>query len=301
MTETEPHVVVMSIIDTKPFCMLTTIHTEPFKQTEVTKMVYDATEKKKVPKAIQRLKISDDYNYGMNGVDVSDQLAKSYEIGGQGWRNAKWTTAVSQDIIKRSADAAYLLYERQCELDESARRALGGSPAAGSRSRSKPIRPLTHADFIESVAGGLIVTAYNVQKGINEGEKLKLTGEDAADPIRILDLLARSTGTVRVGGGGQPMAMRASPLTSTVSGDAKVAGAGHCLLPIPSEMKGARGNPPCNFADCPHNEACKKQKCGAGSAYVEKGRSRCAFYCPACSRNFHADCCNKYHGWGEYK
>ena len=104
-----------------------------------------------------------------------------------------------------------------------------------------------------------------------------------------------------MGGVAQPGAKRASPLTSTVSCDAKVAGAGHCLLPIPSEMKGARGNPPCNYADCPHNEACKKQKCGAGSAYVEKGRSRCGFYCPACSRNFHADCCNKYHGWGDYK
>jgi hypothetical protein len=39
-------------------------------------------EKKKVPKVIQRLQINDDYNHGMNGVDVSDQLAKAYEIGG---------------------------------------------------------------------------------------------------------------------------------------------------------------------------------------------------------------------------
>jgi hypothetical protein len=49
-----------------------------------------------------------------------------------------------------------------------------------------------------------------------------------------------------------------------------------------------------------HGARCKKQKCGAGSAYDERGRSRCAFYCPACDKNFHPDCCNMYHGWGEY-
>jgi hypothetical protein len=185
-------------------------------------MVYDATEKKKkVPKVIPRLAINDDYNHGMNGVDVSDQLAKAYEIGGPHWRNVKWTTAVSQDIIiKRSADAAYLIYERQCELDESARRALGGSPAAGSRSRSKPITPMSRVDFLESLAGGLIVTAYNVQKGINEGEKLKLTGEDAANPIRILKLTGEGT---------QAAAGRGSDLTAVYRFIAASGGAKLCL------------------------------------------------------------------------
>lgn len=298
----------MSIVESKPFCMLTTIHSEPTAQLEVTKMIYDREEKKKLPKLIPRLVVNDDYNHKMNFVDVRDQLAKNYEIGGPHWRHHKWTAAVSDDLIKRGGDAAYEIYRRVCELDEEERAAeeradasrRGDSPAAGSRSRARvrPIVPKSHLDFLEELAGGLIITAYNVQKGIREEDKLPLTGDGAADPIKVLELFSRSTGTVRMAS--SQSGKRAAPLSAAMSSEARVAGAGHCLQPIPATAKSKSGNPYCNFADCPYGAGNKQQKCGPGSVYMEKGRSRCTFWCPACKRYFHADCCNKYHGWGDY-
>ena len=303
MTPTPPHVVVVGIIESKPFCMLTTIHEDPFEEIEVEKKIWDPEKREKVPKKLARLKINDDYNHHMNGVDVVDQLAKNYEIGGPWWRRYKWTHAVSDDIIKRSVDAAFQLYKRRCELDEESRLAAlasapAGSPAAGSRARTaaRPIKPMSHLDFIEQVAGGLIITAYNVQQGISEDAKLALSGPTAADPVHVLELFSRSHGTVRLGDEALRGAKRASPLSAVVSGESAVTGAGHCLLPCPS----GQVNPRCVYPLCSYALANKPSACGKDSAYVQRARSKCAYQCPACQRAFHPECAMKYHGWGDY-
>jgi len=51
---------------------------------------------------------------------------------------------------------------------------------------------------------------------------------------------------------------------------------------------------------CIYGQACPEKKCGKDSANMQRGRSRCGFWCPACDRAFHPECCNKYHGWGDY-
>lgn len=343
MTATEPRVIVLGIVETKPFYMLTTVHTDPAAISSVTKKVWDPAVKKKVPVAIKRLQINCDYNMNMNAVDALDQLAKAYEIGGPHWRNAKWTAAIADDLTKRSADAGYMLYDRRCELDEDERlRALPAStapddsPARGVRSRaqtSNSIVSMSHMDFLEKVAGGLIILAYNEQQGIKPEERLPLS----ADPLAVLEAFARartsksttvrlqpsnggdttasgaggsSAGTGASGAGassGQPSLgsrKRAAPLKAASTTEPIVFGPGHCLMPLPADRDGTglgkKSNPYCVYEACPHGASNKHQKCGRGQAYVQTGRSRCQFWCPACERPYHADCCNRVHRWGDY-
>jgi hypothetical protein len=229
-------------------------------------------------------------------VDVNDQLAKNYEVGGPTWRCAKWTWAVSNDTIERAADTAYQIYECRCERDELARASRAGdSPASRTRTRTqpKPIKRMSHVAFLESVAEDLILLAHNVQGGIKDDQKLALSGEDKGDPIAVLGLLARSSGTVRMG-------KRKSPIQSAIASETLSSGAGHCLVPVPADKKWGFNNPFCSYDQCVHAEKNKAQKCSEGSVRMQAGRSRCAYLCPACDRSFHSDCCCLFHHWGDY-
>lgn len=67
MTKEAPHITITSIWEKDmpwpfwPFLMLSSIHTEPKKEIEVTKMIYDPVRREKVPTQLLRLALNDDY------------------------------------------------------------------------------------------------------------------------------------------------------------------------------------------------------------------------------------------------
>ena len=74
-----PNLVAFSVYDTKPVHFLSMSCTE-LKWIEKVKIVFDKKEEKRVQLRFLRCKVNDDYNNGMNGVDMADQLRGSYRI-----------------------------------------------------------------------------------------------------------------------------------------------------------------------------------------------------------------------------
>jgi hypothetical protein len=240
--------------------MLSTIHTTVDDVVKVRKRVFDYETGGKKEVEIERLVINDDYNHNMNAVDVCDQLRKMYEFGGKDWRNYKWSTPVVNAIIKTAADAAYMLYLERVRLDQATldgRRAAecapADSPARGVRARAQAIKltPRTHLQFQGKISEGLIVHAYNEQKGITEPLDVM-----TADPFEVTNLLAR-------GGKATVHAPSRRPPEASGSSTCVTSSQGHRLEPI---VKADRAtNPYCRYEHCPYGMKNKKQKCGEGS------------------------------------
>jgi len=74
-----PNLVAFSVYDTKPVHFLLMSCSE-LKWLEKVKLVFDKKEEKRVQMRFLRCKVNDDYNNGMNGVDMTDQLRGSYQI-----------------------------------------------------------------------------------------------------------------------------------------------------------------------------------------------------------------------------
>ena len=80
------------------------------------------------------LQAIDDYNNGMNKVDVWDQLAAYYGLDGTGWRDKKWWHLIAKSIIKGAADQGYVCYRRCIGIENKAVNAAARERAAGSPS-----------------------------------------------------------------------------------------------------------------------------------------------------------------------
>jgi len=104
-----PNLVAFSVYDTKPVHFLSMSCTE-LKWVEKVKLVFDKTEEKRVQLRFLRCKINDDYNNGMNGVDMADQLRGSYRID-RWMRKRKWWWAIWMWGVQVLLVNAYVLYK----------------------------------------------------------------------------------------------------------------------------------------------------------------------------------------------
>jgi hypothetical protein len=104
-----PNVVAFSVYDTKPVHILTTSVTS-LRWIEKQRKVYDPQEGQCLMMKYLRPNVIDDYNNGMNGVDVADQLRNQYRF--DHWmRKRKWWWSFWFWGIQVSLVNSYLLYK----------------------------------------------------------------------------------------------------------------------------------------------------------------------------------------------
>lgn len=104
-----PNVVAFSVYDTKPVHFLSTC-AQNLRWVEKTKRVFNPAEGHSIMMRFLRPKLTDDYNMGMNGVDVADQLRNQYRI--DHWmRKRKWWWSIWWWGIQVLLVNSYLLYK----------------------------------------------------------------------------------------------------------------------------------------------------------------------------------------------
>ena len=81
MTTSEPRVIVASVFDNGPVHMIDTIHTSAGIIT-IHKKRWDAETKAIIAKPLRILQLVDDYNHGMDWVDVKGQMGTGQEARG---------------------------------------------------------------------------------------------------------------------------------------------------------------------------------------------------------------------------
>ena len=82
----------MSVYDTKPVHFISMV-VDNIKWTEKKREVYDQSIGRMTTMKLLRLNVNDDYNYGMGGADIADQIRGSYRF--DHWvRNYKWWHAI---------------------------------------------------------------------------------------------------------------------------------------------------------------------------------------------------------------
>jgi Transposase IS4 len=126
-------VVGISIYDSKPFFYLTTMD-------EALRVV--KTKEYNDPytgevKTTYRLNCIDNYNHGMHGVDVADQLRNEYRPDGLWWRNRKWWWSVWIWLFGVVCTNAFVIYKANCKKSGAV--------------------PMTHLDFLEGLCDEMSV------------------------------------------------------------------------------------------------------------------------------------------------
>ena len=212
MTKSEPRVLCVSVFDNGPVHMISTIHKDGDKIVTIMRNRWDAAEHKVKPMPIERLMLIDEYNHTMDFVDIFDQLGHYYNLDGHVWRDRKWWMPIFKSIFKASCDQGYVVYKRVCEIAEAKRKAeldkaeneaearkqRSGDSPAGSAGKikleklraAKKIKSMPHFDFLEKIAEGFVIEAYNSTKS-KEESKIKL---DAYNLDRIERALAELRG-----------------------------------------------------------------------------------------------------------
>jgi Transposase IS4/SAP domain len=104
-----PNMVAFSVYDTKPVHFLTMAATN-LKWVEKCKRVFDKAEQRNVSHKFLRCQVIDEYNNGMNGVDVADQLRGSYRID-RWMKKRKWWWSIWMWGVQLLLVNAYILYK----------------------------------------------------------------------------------------------------------------------------------------------------------------------------------------------
>jgi len=135
-----PDILAMSVYDTKPVHMLSTV-AESVVWTKKTRKVWDG--KAKTEMAHLRLNVIDDYNSNMNGTDVADQLRGVYRP--DHWmRNRKWWWSYFTWALGVASVNAYKIYGSIYDDDVMWERV--GLP-----------RKWTHAEFLQELVFDLLL------------------------------------------------------------------------------------------------------------------------------------------------
>ena len=130
-------VVAMSVYDSKPVNMLSSIHTKVVMVVK-TRMVWDAAAKTRKAITFNRLNVIDDYNFGMNSVDLADKARMLYRPDTY-LRFKKWWWSIFVWLIGLVALNAYVLY--------------------AAKTRSLGLTPCTHKEFRARLAEQLCFSA----------------------------------------------------------------------------------------------------------------------------------------------
>ena len=356
MSVSEPRVLCVSVFDNAPVHMLDTIHTSAGIIT-IYKPRWDAATKKKVKLPLRILQVIDDYNHNMDYVDIRDHLSHEYNFDGGFWRDRKWWMPIFKELFKSSCDQGYVSYKRVCEMEEEAR--LVRVKAAEEKARSdfweevdsddedrvsvarrekeavdkvpkgRSILPMTHLIFLEKIAEGFVIEAYNSTKK-KDSDKMALDSYDLTRLERALAELrgdeAPSSGASGAGGRGTPgSATPGSAKGSATPGSSGRAGGQGVKRKLKAEVldDGALAEHQlvgeekhalidgkdavdrgfitesyrtksmfCAYKFCKIAAENKDTKCGEASARVQAGRAKASTYCmhPDCRRGYHATC-----------
>lgn len=104
-----PNLVAFTAYDTKPVHFLTMSCTE-LKWIEKAKVVFDKKEEKCVKIRFLRCSVNGDYNNGMNGVDIADQIWDSFHID-RWMQKGKWWWSIWMWGVQVLLVNAYVLYK----------------------------------------------------------------------------------------------------------------------------------------------------------------------------------------------
>ena len=115
----------ISIYDSKPFSYLTTMDDELH---IVKTKEYNDPYTGEI-RTTYRLNCINNYNHGMHGVDVADQLRNEYRPDGLWWRNKKWWWSVWIWLFGVVCTNAFVIYKDNCKNSDAV--------------------PMTHLDFLE--------------------------------------------------------------------------------------------------------------------------------------------------------
>ena len=339
MTTTEPRVICASVFDNGPVHLLDTIHTSAGIITKL-KPRWDAETKTKVKLPLNMLALVDEYNNNMHYVDIRDHLAKMYNVDGGFWHDHKWWMPIFKEIFRSACDQGYVMHRRVCEIEEEARvarvraeREAAGkvaaeaarkarksdaqvaaeAAAAAAAIRSKPIKPMPHLDFLERIAEGFVIEAYNSTKDAAS----QMMSLRAYDLQRIERALAEMRGELPPSAGARGEGAPASVVgvkrkiaavvqangqlaEHELDGDEKHAlidGCDAVSLGLINENYRKNGMF-CSYKFCYWAAQNKKQRCGEGMAREQEGRAKCQLFCkhPRCKRGYHASCWSIAHG-----
>ena len=213
MTISEPRVLCVSVFDNGPVHMLDTIHTSAG-IIEVPKRRFNPATKKREKVPLRVLAIIDEYNHGMQYVDVRDHYSHSYNFDGGTWRDKKWWVPIFKELFKSSCDQGYVCHKRVIEIEnekaaksaaaakakaiEEAKKqaadagvdadaaTLLAAAAAAKVPEPKEIKPMTHLQFLEKIAEGFTIEAYNSTKK-KDDQKISLNLYDLQTLERAID------------------------------------------------------------------------------------------------------------------
>ena len=206
MTISEPRVLCVSVFDNGPVHMLDSIHTSAG-IIEVSKRRFNPASHKRDPVPLRVLAIIDEYNHGMQYVDIRDHYSHSYNFDGGFWRDKKWWMPIFKELFKSSCDQGYVCYKRVIEIENEAAvksatdakakaiddakqaaaeqgldddaAAMAASAAGMKIPEPKKIKPMSHLDFLERIAEGFVIEAYNSTKA-RADQKISLSAYDLA-------------------------------------------------------------------------------------------------------------------------
>jgi hypothetical protein len=104
-----PQMVAFSVYDTKPVHFLSMSCTG-LKWIEKKKKVFDKSVNKNVAMSFLRTEVTDNYNNGMNNVDIADQIRNTYRID-RWMRKRKWWWSIWMCGVQILLVNAYMLYK----------------------------------------------------------------------------------------------------------------------------------------------------------------------------------------------
>jgi hypothetical protein len=337
MTKTEPRVVCVSVFDNGPVHLLSTIHKEGDKIITIERKRWDVATHTVKPMPIERLWLIDEYNHTMDFVDIADQLGHYYNLDGHVWRDRKWWMPIFKSLFKSSCDQGYVLYKRVCEIaekqrvaDEEARAAQAAaqgspsdSPSRGTRTahhRQKKITPISHFEFLEKIAEGFVIEAYNSTKK-RADDHMSLYAYDLGRIERALAELRGeeppSSAAQGVAGGAAAASAKATGMKGGKGVKRRIETEADGTLPmasLESEKKHvliekddavqqgyivAKDKNFCKYKFCKWAEKNKPGKCGEkGAGHEQAGRARAPLFCthPQCKCGYHGTCYSLAHG-----
>ena len=125
-----PSLLAVSVYDTKPVHFLTMMAEKIFWEEKVRK-VYDRTKGKMKNIKFHRLNVNDDYDFGMGGTDVADQIRGSYRF--DHWlRRYKWWHSIFWWGVQVLMVNSYKCYQRYHEMER--------------------LKPMTHYEYQTKIA-----------------------------------------------------------------------------------------------------------------------------------------------------
>jgi len=179
---------------------------------------------------------------------------------------------------------------------EAALKAVGAL-AAASVPKGKVIEPMPHLDFLEAIAEGFVIEAYNSTKK-HQAQHMSLYDYDLPRLERALEELRGDKPPSHAATGARPRDVGIAPESKLDSQEKHPLISGEDAVRLNLISEGYRKTSMyCAYKHCPIAAKNAESKCGTASKNVEAPRAKCQCYCPhpACKRAYHPWCYSVVH------